>query len=535
MGLRKFWRRGESDAARAGLEVDRTDIGAAEDAVWDWFAAGLAWTLFTLPEESILTLADGDDTSSFAQFRKDCGLRAEVGTASYGGGSMPEHELVLAERGWALPDEDNNNWYQDLDWPARYTDYEQLAESVALALRNVSGVWLPLGLQSETWNDGSDQEPDISEIAAYGLTAERLRTMEPATLYEFAEAGQRKLGQAKLMGLANHQVKTIVANSFLDSEGWELLVGGGDLWPVRDRTVDFIALAGPDRLVAIDVVIDVESFDDIEFDNRVIAGKRVERGTTIFVDAMVRADPDLTGALAARGELAAFHEGRFRLDYKLLAMDSDHNVSSFDIITEAAENPQSTASQPAPPALEEVDDRRYPLLKPADWAHRGLVRHRITGPGAAPIAVLAADRDGQYTIDTEYPETIEFQALWASAIANLEALNYDWEIAEVATIPFANCSGRDFSAEKILDPNAMRVVHHFLKAPRLWVSVPRRTCLMAVPTTLNPTQTMAFGFLVQRTFEDDSYGHAPITRGVYVVEDGHIVDFVEDPESLYAD
>lgn len=79
----------------------------------------------------------------------------------------------------------------------------------------------------------------------------------------------------------------------------------------------------------------------------------------------------------------------------------------------------------------------------------------------------------------------------------------------------------------------MRTAHRFLKSTRLWVSIPRRTCLMAAPENLNPAQTLAFCTLVQRTFEDDSSGHAPITRGIYLVEDGHIVDFVENPDFLH--
>lgn len=48
-------------------------------------------------------------------------------------------------------------------------------------------------------------------------------------------------------------MKAIIAEAVFRSEGWELLIGGGDLWPVRDRTVDFIALAGPNRPMVVDV------------------------------------------------------------------------------------------------------------------------------------------------------------------------------------------------------------------------------------------------------------------------------------------
>lgn len=406
--------------------------------------AGLAWTLFTLPEGGILILADENGTGRFAQFSKLCGLRAEVGTA--GGDGVPERELVLAERGWRHPDEDDVNWYLDVTWPAHYPDYERVAESVAWALRNVSEVWLPIGLRSTTWNDEGGPAPEISEIAAYDLPTERLRALAPAALHELAEVGQQALEQTKRVGLATHEMKAIIAEAVFRSEGWELLVEGGDRWPVRDRTVDFIALAGPNRLMAIDVFLDVENFDDIPLDNRVIDGKRVQRGTTVFINAMVRADPGLRDALAAQGELAAFHEGRFHVDYRLMAVNSAQQVRFFGV-TDSAGDPRPSASEPEP-VRREVGDTRYPLLKPLDWPHRQLVHHRTTGPGAAPIAVLATDQGGQYVIDVEFPETDDLEAIWSSAAENLAALNYDWEVGEVATIPFANCSGHEFSAEK---------------------------------------------------------------------------------------
>lgn len=522
MGSGKFWKRGSSEATRVEPAFGAAEFAGAENALWDWFEAGLAWTLFTLPEHGILILADEQGTGRFVQFSKGGGLRAEVG--AFGG--TPERDSVLAERRWSRPDEDEINWYQDLTWPAYYADYERVAESVAWALRNVLDVWLPLGLRSTTWNDGRGPEPDIGEIPAYELPADRLRAMEPAALHELAEVGQHKLAQTKLIGQSNHAMKTIIAEAVCRSEGWELLVGGGDLWPTRDRTVDFIALAGPDRLVAVDVILDVQDFDDIPLDEIVIDGKRVQRGTSIFVKAMIHADPDLRNALTT-GALATFHDGPFRTDYRLVAVNSEREVRSFGV----SDVPGSTVpgSEPAPT---NATENRYPLLKPADWPHRALARHWMTGPGSAPIAVLATDEDGQYAIEVDFPEATDLEAVWSSAIGNLAALNYDWEVAEIATVPFANCSGHEFSAEKVLDPNALRTAHRFLKSTRMWVSVPRRTCLMAVPADLNPAQTVVFTALVQRTFEDDSYGHAPITRGIYLVENGHIIDFVESPESL---
>ena len=87
---------------------------------------------------------------------------------------------------------------------------------------------------------------------------------------------------------------------------------------------------------------------------------------------------------------------------------------------------------------------------------------------------------------------------------------------------FAASSGHDFSAEKVLDPAAMRRAHDLLESEKILVTAPRRTCLLATRSGLPDEQMDLFIRLTLHTYEDDSYGHAPISPALFVLEDGAI-------------
>lgn len=86
-------------------------------------------------------------------------------------------------------------------------------------------------------------------------------------------------------------------------------------------------------------------------------------------------------------------------------------------------------------------------------------------------------------------------------------------------VPLATSSGKEFSAERVLDRAAMLEAHQLLGADRIIVAAPRRTCLMA--TRDGPAMT-TFIKLVMYTYHDDSYGHAPISPAMFVLERGEI-------------
>lgn len=173
----------------------------------------------------------------------------------------------------------------------------------------------------------------------------------------------------------------------------------------------------------------------------------------------------------------------------------------------------------------------FPLLKPSDWPHAELVPHaRIGTPEEQIIIAFARDVGDNYElITTTAPEAADSDELHARALANLGALHYEWERADTQGLIMATCSGHEFAAEKLLDPDAMRQAHQLLRSEEIIVAAPRRTCLYAFPRSVldNPETTQLMMKVVYYTFMDDSFGNAPITSLMFVLRDGAPVGFVK--------
>ena len=172
----------------------------------------------------------------------------------------------------------------------------------------------------------------------------------------------------------------------------------------------------------------------------------------------------------------------------------------------------------------------YPLLKPHDWPHKKLVAHRLITekvPGV-PIVAFGYNEDNNYRFVPK-DECPDVEEMYADALANLAQLDYPWELGDAHGLRFATSSGNDFSAEKVLDPVAMRKAHDLLEAEKIVVTAPRRTCLMATRDGLPDEEMDLFVRLMLHTYDDASYGHAPISPAMFVLEDGVIkgVAFVD--------
>ena len=61
----------------------------------------------------------------------------------------------------------------------------------------------------------------------------------------------------------------------------------------------------------------------------------------------------------------------------------------------------------------------------------------------------------------------DVEALYREALANLSALEYEWELGDAEGLRFAASSGNEFSAEKLLDPAAMLECHRLLEGHRI--------------------------------------------------------------------
>jgi hypothetical protein len=305
-----------------------------DDAVWSWFSRALAWTLFRLPEDGFLVLSVGE--SRFSQFaRGGEGLTCEIPSNACPTGRRqlsPADEAQLTAEGWAPPVEDDNpyNWSLEVPWPAPYEAYERTAASVARAMRDMLGLWWPLELTAEAWINGTERLPDVDALGLFGYP--RLRALTPDQLREIVAAQEDLLAAAKHAAESDHKLCVLCGKDYLDSRGVEILVGVEDRpWPQRDRTVDLIGHAGPGHFVALDVILDVEDPDDIELEVHSIRGQRAEQGSGPYVEAMLRADPDLRVALANRPDLAAaLARDDARIEYKLMVMDTREQLHVID-------------------------------------------------------------------------------------------------------------------------------------------------------------------------------------------------------------
>jgi uncharacterized protein YtpQ (UPF0354 family) len=176
----------------------------------------------------------------------------------------------------------------------------------------------------------------------------------------------------------------------------------------------------------------------------------------------------------------------------------------------------------------------YPLLKPHDWPHAQHVAHRRLSDKAprVPIVAFGFDAGNQYQF-VPARDVNDIEALYSEALANLAVLNYPWELGDSHGLRFATSSGKEFSAERLLDKQAMLQCQRLLESDRIVVSAPRRTCLFATRYGLLDEAMSLFVQLVMHTYNDDSYGHAPISPAMFVVQDGVIQSVIfatEAPE-----
>ncbi|TCJ96737.1 TY-Chap domain-containing protein [Nocardia alba] len=473
---------------------------------WQWFGEELTWLLFTMPSSAWIAL-DGAGIR-YARFGWDRdGFRGELvsGPRQF----SPQGCDFLRANGWTAPAADHpETWVQLLSWPIRYDVYNSLVNAVAAVLRSEFGLGLAVETAAVGWDDDAGEELDTGGLAGL-LGRDDLNQQGPRPVSEFLQARRADIAAKITFARQAHEARMDAALRYCTHQGCTVLSGGDKTWPVRDRTADIVALAEPEVLVVIDVYLDIESMADYSS----LQVDADEMGHDQLF-AMVEADPDLAARRPdVREGVAA---GRIQVQYVRMIIDEDWDCQVATYPPASVDGGSQTPEGPW-----------YPLLKPADWEQRHLITHWATTAGTVPIIVLAVDTDSGYQVEG-FGDDVDSNALLAEAMANLAALEYDWEVSEFHGLPLATSSGNDFSAEKVLDPKHMLGAHHALRTDKLLVAVPRRTCLMAVPFDLEPQQIMLFEHLVRVTYEDDSYGNASITSGVYIVENGRAQSFLAD-------
>lgn len=176
-------------------------------------------------------------------------------------------------------------------------------------------------------------------------------------------------------------------------------------------------------------------------------------------------------------------------------------------------------------------DKIYPILKPGDWVgiRAGCLKQTLFGTPENPELVVAFGYDAPTNFIFLMPDDLKGKdpnAVLQEAYANLEAFESPFEVSTAMDQKILTASGKDFSAEKILDPVHMRKAHEILGAEELLVSIPRRTCMMIADRNSDKETLNQFVYLHNHAWNDDSYGNAPIFNAMFVMKNGEIDGFI---------
>ncbi len=169
----------------------------------------------------------------------------------------------------------------------------------------------------------------------------------------------------------------------------------------------------------------------------------------------------------------------------------------------------------------------YPILKPGDWIgiKAGAIKQTILGTQENPELVVAFGYDTPSNFVFLTPKDLDGKdpkAILKEAYDNLERIDQEFEISSTLKGRVLLASGNDFSSEKILCKTHMMKAHELLKADELFVSIPRRRCMMITSRKEDKNLLNTFVVLHKNAWQDDSYGNAPIIDALFVIKNGEI-------------
>lgn len=167
----------------------------------------------------------------------------------------------------------------------------------------------------------------------------------------------------------------------------------------------------------------------------------------------------------------------------------------------------------------------YPILKPGDWVgiEKGALKQTLIGTPEEPTIVVGFGYDAPTNFVFLMPQDLEGkdpQKMLQDAYENLEQISIEFE--PLLNGQILTASGHNFSSEKILCENHMMKAHELLQSKELYVSIPRRKCMMITSRKADKDLFDSFYALHNKMWEDESYGNAPIFKGLFVVVDGKI-------------
>ena len=188
-----------------------------------------------------------------------------------------------------------------------------------------------------------------------------------------------------------------------------------------------------------------------------------------------------------------------------------------------------------------------PALKPADWVGRetSVCRPLIEGQTSPFVPLVAFGYDQPSTFrflsTAQIPGAASPQdrkLIEQAALRNLRARKASWKAEQISlgrthSLHLAVCGDDFLAAERILDPDFMRLAHSLLRAEKLAVAVPRRGVLLA--TNARQPEEFLSRFAAAVSAEFYSAHSAPISPVTFIVADGQIVGMITGLEESARD
>jgi len=177
------------------------------------------------------------------------------------------------------------------------------------------------------------------------------------------------------------------------------------------------------------------------------------------------------------------------------------------------------------------DTKIYPILKPGDWVglKAGALNSTLipSEDGAEVVIGYGMDTPDNFVFLTKkHLETMDGKQITQEAFTNLANCDTGLEFVGALDNKAVGANGNDFSSETILSKTHMLKAHAMLDAEELLVSIPRRTCMTVISRQADEETLNKFVFLHNHTWEDDSFGNAPITNSLFIVKEGTIVGHI---------
>lgn len=165
-----------------------------------------------------------------------------------------------------------------------------------------------------------------------------------------------------------------------------------------------------------------------------------------------------------------------------------------------------------------------PILKTADYRKDEKLQFKefLFNDSIAPVVAYGKDSGNAMVYESALDETDlynRFPGIKKEALANLKAIDVDYQITDAEGSKILFVEGNEYASEKILDKDFMIKIAAELKCDTLMVGIPFKGVLMAIDS--NSEMRLKLPVIVKQYFENPQQD--PISDKVFLVQNGEVV------------